>query len=424
MRLKRAVIENYRAISRLELDFHPQMNVFFGGNAEGKTSVLSAIATGFGAIQRLLPAITSVNFLERDRRGTEPIRVELEACDGAKWERTLGGPRRAGRLDDLRKRLEPLLTAEEDKKPSKDLPLAVFYDTDRVVPERPQRLVKPRDFPRFEALEGALSPRPNFRTFFEWFAGREHEEGNEQKRRRSFDFHLPALRAVRRAVEALVPGVCDPTVMFHPVRFTVSAAFDGDGTAELEIDQLSGGNRVLLAVVADLARRMAQANPHLDDPLLSEAVVLIDEVDLHLHPSWQQRILPDLMQTFPNAQFLVSTHSPQVLTTVEAGCVTHLAREDGRIGAFGVPITTYGAKASDALETLMGVEERPAGNEFVRMLKEYWALVVAGRGETAEGRELRGRLEAISPHDSDLDAATSEMHRQRVLTRLGREVSP
>lgn len=420
MRLKRAVIENYRAISRLELHLHPQMNVFFGGNAEGKTSVLSAIATGFGAVQRLLPAITSVNFLERDRRGEQPIRVELEACDGTKWERTLGGPRRAGRLDDLRKRLEPLLTAEEDEKPSKELPLAVFYDTDRVVPERPQRITKPRDFPRFEALEGALSPRPNFRTFFEWFAGREHEEGNEQKRRRSFDFHLPAMEAIRRAVRALVPGVSDPTVMFHPVRFTVSAAFDGDGTAELEIDQLSGGNRVLLAVVADLARRMVQANPHLDDPLQSEAVVLIDEVDLHLHPSWQQRILPDLMQTFPNAQFLVSTHSPQVLTTVDGDHILQLAREDGEIVVGGIVSPTYGAEAGSVLTVVMGVDARPTDNEFARGLREYNALIADGRGEDDEAEALRRRLESISPRDSGLDRARSEINRQRVLGRVGR----
>jgi predicted ATP-binding protein involved in virulence len=73
----------------------------------------------------------------------------------------------------------------------------------------------------------------------------------------------------------------------------------------------------MLAMVMDLARRMAQANPRLEDPLQSEAIVLIDEVDLHLHASWQQTILPDLLRVFPNAQFIVTTHSPQVLTTVE-----------------------------------------------------------------------------------------------------------
>ena len=67
----------------------------------------------------------------------------------------------------------------------------------------------------------------------------------------------------------------------------------------LEINQLSDGQRAVLALAADLARRMAQGNPHLNDPLASEAIVLIDEVELHLHPSWQQRILNDLRRTFP-----------------------------------------------------------------------------------------------------------------------------
>ena len=101
----------------------------------------------------------------------------------------------------------------------------------------------------------------------------------------------------------------------------------------LELDQLSGGQRAVLALAADLAWRMAQGNPHLDGPLRSEAIVLIDEVELHLHPSWQQRILNDLRRTFPNAQFIVSTHSPQVLTTVEPKHIIELAREDGRIVA-------------------------------------------------------------------------------------------
>ena len=422
MRLKRAVIENYRAISRLELHLHPQMNVFFGGNAEGKTSVLNAIAVGLGAIPKFLPEVSSVDFLKTDRRGTRPVRVELETSDGTQWERTLGGPRKRGRLDSLRTRVEGIVAGNGTEAQPEDLPIIAFYDTDRVL--REQVLTDNRfvaDFPRFEALEGAFSAGSAFPTFVKWFRAKEHEELGIRNQKRDFDYALPDLNAAREAICSMVPEIRSLRIAFRPLSFEVAWRSDGeDGEEHLRPSQLSGGYRVMLAMAADLARRMAQGNPHLDDPLQSEAVVLIDEVDLHLHPSWQQRVLPDLMRTFPNAQFLVSTHSPQVLTTVEAGCVVHLAREDGQIGAFGVPITTYGAKASDALETVMGVEERPAGNEFVRMLKEYWALVVAGRGETAEGRELRGRLEEIAPQDSDLDSADSEMHRQRVLARLGR----
>ena len=419
MRLKRAVIENYRAISRLELHLHPQMNVFFGGNGEGKTSVLNAIAVGLAAIPQFLPDVSSVDFQKTDCRGAGPVRVELETRDGTQWERSRRGRRQVDRLDGLRSRLKPLLADELDEKPPGDLPIAVFYGTERAVPEPLPRIGEPCDFPRFAALEGAFVPRPDFRDSLAWFRGKKHEEESERNRRHNPDYRLPQLEAVCRAIESMNPDISDPSAVFDLVRIRVPVPTDGGTLMQVELLP-GGGHGIVRTLAGDLARRLAQGNPHLDDPLLSEAVVLIDEVDLHLHPSWQQRILPDLMRTFPNAQFLVSTHSPQVLTTVEAGCVTHLAREDGKIGTFPVPITTYGAKASDALETVMGVEERPAGNEFVRMLKEYWALVVAGRGETVEGRELRGRLEEIAPQDSDLDSADSEMHRQRVLARLGR----
>ena len=419
MRLRRALIENYRAITRLELDLHPQLNVFFGGNGKGKTSVLNAVAVGLGGIQRLLPGISPVRFLDRDRRGTEPVRVELEAADGTKWERTLRGSRRTDRLASLKKRLDPIIAAEEAEEPPLDLPIAALYDTDRVVPERPQRPGKPKDFYRFPALQGALSPRPDFSGFFEWFFGKEHQEGNEQKLRRSFDYQLPELAAVRRAIASLVAGHADPMVLYHPIRFTVAVGLDGDGTGRLEIDQLSGGYRTMLVVAADLARRMAQGNPHLDDPLQSEAVVLIDEVELHLHPSWQQTVLPDLRQTFPNAQFLVSTHSPQVLTTVEADCIFELEREDDEIVAGGISVDTFGAEAGDLLEGVMRVRSRP-DNDFVRKLDAYLELVDDGDGETEQAKELRRSLEAVSPGDPDLDRADSEMSRQRVLRRLGR----
>ena len=420
MRLKRALIENYRAITCLELDLHPQMNVFFGGNAKGKTSVLNAVAVGLGGIQKLLPGISPVRFLDRDRRGTEAVRVELEAADGTRWERTMRGPRRIDRLAALKERLDPVVAAEEADEPPIDLPIAALYDTDRVVPERPQRQGKPKDFFRFPALQGALSPRPDFAGFFEWFFGKEHQEANERKLRRSFEYQLPELAAVRRAIESLVTGHADPMVLFHPIRFTVSVASDGAGIGRLEIDQLSGGQRTMLVVAADLARRMAQGNPHLDDPLHAEAVVLIDEVELHLHPSWQQTVLPDLMSTFPNAQFLVSTHSPQVLTTVEAERIIHLEREDGEIGAFGVPVSTYGARASDALCDVMGVDERPAGNGFVKDLRRYLDLVADGEGETAAARALRRELAEIAPDDPDLRRAALEIRHQRALRNLRR----
>ena len=187
----------------------------------------------------------------------------------------------------------------------------------------------------------------------------------------------------------------------------------------MALDQLSGGYRIMLALAADLARRMAQGNPHLDDPLQAEAIVLIDEVDLHLHPSWQQRVLTDLARTFPNTQFIISTHSPQVLTTVEPRHVVHLAREDGRIVAGSASGWTYGAEAGDVLSAVMGVDERP-DNDFTRKLARYRRLIGDGRGESEEALALRRELNALSPDDPALDRADVEIRRRKLFRGKGR----
>lgn len=422
MRLKRVVIENYRAISRLELHLHPQVNVLIGGNGDGKTSVLNAIAVGLGAIPKFLPEVSSVDFLKTDRRRGRPVRVELESRDGARWERTLGGPKKRGRLDALRARVGEVVAADGAEARTENLPIIAFYDTDRAL--RDPALTGSRfvaEFPRFEALEGALSAGAAFPAFVKWFRTKEHEELGIRNEKRDFDYALPDLNAAREAVLSMVPEIRALRIAFRPLRFEVTWRLDDGEEQRLRPSQLGGGYRMMLALAGDLARRMAQGNPHLDDPLQSEAVVLIDEVDLHLRPSWQQRVLPDLMRTFPNTQFLVSTHSPQVLTTVESGCIVHLAREDGEIGAFGVPISTYGARASDALETVMGVDERPAGNSFVKDLRRYLNMVTDGDGESFGARRLREKLVESAPQDPDLAQASLEIQRQRVMRNFERK---
>ena len=221
----------------------------------------------------------------------------------------------------------------------------------------------------------------------------------------------------------MVPGASNPEIKHGPLRFMVSVQWDdGETEEELSIAQLSGGYRIMLALAADLARRMAQGNPHLDDPLQSEAVVLIDEIELHLHPSWQQRILTDLTRTFPNTQFIVSTHSPQVLTTVKPEHVVELWREQGGIVAGSAAAPTYGAEAGDVLETVMGVDQRPGrnDNEFVEKLARYTDLVADGKGESQPAVSLREKLDELSPRDPALDRADIEIRRRKLFQSMGK----
>src|SRR5271157_3467329 len=117
----------------------------------------------------------------------------------------------------------------------------------------------------------------------------------------------------------MIPEIRNPSIDGTTGRFAVNI-MDPNGIAiRLHLDQLSDGYQVMLGVVMDFALRLALANPPEkpgDDVLASEAILSIDEVDLHLHPSWQQRVIPDLRRTFPNTQLILTTHSPQVATTV------------------------------------------------------------------------------------------------------------
>ena len=424
MKLKSVEIENYRAIEKLSLTLDPSLTVLHGDNGYGKTSVLSAIAVGLGSEEILGPFLdTFIDFCEGDwREDAGKPRVLLTTTDGKTGNRqgTFEQKEREHRRSIDRYDLEKALV-EDSRVKKKDMPIGVLYGTDRTVSDMPESVVSPRKLPRqilrLDSLKGALSARTDFEDLFAWFYFTEDEELREQKERRDFDYQLKDLSAVRQAISSMLPEVSNPRTESNPPRFVVSWESEQGRIERLSLDQLSGGYRIVLALAADLARRMVQGNPHLDDPLKSEAVVLIDEIELHLHPKWQQRILADLQRTFPNAQFIVSTHSPQVLTTVEPQRIVELAREGDCIVAGAPAGATYGAEAGDVLSVVMGVKERPE-NEFTKALEQYRHLVSEGEGESEEALALRRKLEKLSPRDYALTRAALEIKQRKLFKQM------
>ena len=419
MKIARVSIRNYRAVRNLDLRLDPSLTVFHGDNAHGKTSILSAIAVGLGSIPTLLPDVSGISFLKTDRRRWQSVvEVKLTTTGGIEWRRAIGSRRKVPVLKQLSKTIEDIVKADREGAPPLDIPIIAFYDTDRAVLDQPRRRRGFKtEFPRYAALEGALSARTDFRDFFKWFYAKENEELRRQKEQRNLDFRLANLDAVRRAIQSMVPGVSEPRIELNPLRFVVSVESVSGIPETLSFDQLSGGYRIVLALAADLARRMAQGNPHLEDPLASEAIVLIDEIELHLHPSWQQRVLPDLVRTFPNTQFMVSTHSPQVLSSVLPEHIVALSREGGDVVASQVGAATYGAEAGNVLSSVMGVNQRPQ-NAFKKVHDRYVRLISDGQGESQEALALRQKLNELSPRDLGLDRADVEIRRQRVLKRV------
>ena len=153
MKLEQVTIENYRAIDKLDVPLDSALTVLHGPNGHGKTSVLSAIATGLGSIPRLLPDISSVGFRKNDRRGQRPLRVTLRTSDGVEWDRRrlaqrgTTGTRALSNVRMLKAAMEEIVTADLEGAEPLDLPIVAFYDTDR-------------------AVSDALSPVRNSKTAF------------------------------------------------------------------------------------------------------------------------------------------------------------------------------------------------------------------------------------------------------------------
>ena len=251
MKLKSVEIYNFRAIQKLRLRLDPQLTVLHGDNAHGKTSVLGAIALGLGAVPTLLPDVSGIGFSKKDRREGKGARVSLTTTDEVSWERTSGLTRKTGwfsRSDDAedapRHPLRDLKQWLESHAlrawgTPVDLPILVFYDTERAVPNLTKQRGLPKSTPsRYAALAGALSARTSFRELFEWFYAKENEELREQRERRDHDYRLKELSVVRTAISSMIEGVTEPHVELRPLRFVVSERLNGEAPSKRTLDQL------------------------------------------------------------------------------------------------------------------------------------------------------------------------------------------
>ena len=420
MRIRKVTIRNFRAIESLELALHPELTVLFGPNRSGKTSVLRAIPRAVEACMARFrddppfPADTDdfragdgTPFIRLDFDGRGPISIR-----GDRQKKVWKPPE-----DQVLLPVEPSADAGTGQL---RMNLAVFYGTERAIGPMPQLDSEAlrAELRRMDAFDDAFSMNADFRRLLEWFQSREYQEFTEQRDRRDHDFRLHDLSAVRDAICAMLEGVSNPRFRFDPWRFVVDEAASNDGKREISLDQLSGGYRMVLGLAGDLAWRLAQAYPEHPRPLELPMVALIDEVELHLHPAWQQRILEDLRRTFPNIQFVVSTHSPQVLSTVRPEQIVALQRDGDRIVPGPPDGPTYGAASGDVLSRVMGVDQRPE-NEFREKLDAYQRLVDRGQGDGPKARDLRKQLDALSRDDRGLRRADIELRRRRAFGETG-----
>lgn len=325
MQLHEISAENFRAKEAVRLKLGSRLTLLIGENGTGKTTVLDAIAIALSVVFKYLPDrknIKGISFREGDilkKNGQElPYAFIKAICtnNGPKWDLMRKRdsnqsteeqvPREREGFRGLQQYIEEKIVEPWNKTEDFDLPIIAYYGVNRALISVPKRRSNfGKNYSRFAALADSLNAISRFRSALIWMYHKEDEERRKQKEERNFDAKLPELEAIHQCIYKLLPGTNNFRTAINPLRYLIEY-----GSQDLKIDQFSDGYKIMLGLAIDLSTRMAAANPHMDNPLETEGIVLIDEIDLHLHPTWQQRVISDLLRTFPNTQFVLTSHSP------------------------------------------------------------------------------------------------------------------
>lgn len=410
MKLNNIKIRNFRGCQDVQLDFDKNMTVIVGANGSGKSTILDAISITLSWIVARIRNVKSQGMYIADQEiynGSKSgyidahfdeintLFIPSKAQKGYSKEYTtnLGDLNRY--CDSIRKKIE--LTRKKTS-----LPILVKYGVRRAVVDVPLRIRKPHIFDLFEAYENSLRGDANFRNFFEWY--RNQEDIENENLRNSYDlFHIgnpnafhpdKTLETVRSAIRKFMPAFDDIRITRNPLQMRIKK-----NGVSLNVSQLSDGEKIYMALVGDLCRRLTLANPTLDDPLEGKGIVLIDELDLHLHPQWQTEIATKLCKTFPNVQFIVTTHSPLIITNVQSCQLRILTSVDGNVqvlrsaGSYALPVSII-------LKDVMGItNELPYQIEKVLLPELYKSI---HDGDIDKAKQMCSELEELSPDFPDL----------------------
>lgn len=424
MKIQRLEIENFKCFEKLHLDFNEQFNVIIGDNATGKTSILDAASFAVGTFFIGARKATNDSRIQlRPLKAEEKRKVLTETsidhklpfslrvkhtlagekfCWSRGTDKVAGGSTTYIDASDLINKANQLCAGMSDKNDKTDLPLIAYYGTERLFNERGQRKPAMRLTARTEGYSGALDPRALEERFISWFA---LEEDNILKFRKSSALY----DAFAKTITTLVPDW--NSIRFSWAHETIVGLMDnGQWTS---FDMLSSGYKNIVRLAGDIAWRAIKLNPHLGENAVvsTEGIVLIDELDMHLHPSWQKDIVALMKKAFPNIQFITTTHSPFIIQSM---------REDELIKLSDyLPQPVSGNVQLKGLEDIVEDEmeiENPRRSrqyeEYLALATEYFTLLKENPG-AIQMQAVKEKLDAIEIHFKDDPALAALLRIER-----------
>ncbi|MGY8896464.1 MAG: AAA family ATPase [Paraglaciecola sp.] len=388
MFIERLRLKSFKGINEIDLEFDPNVNLIVGVNGVGKSTVLDALRI-------LLTSLTSriEGLHQKTRRfNNDYIKNEKDVLEAVIWLRlpnkniadwSITRYRKGSTseieqssdhesLNDYANPLNERLKAEERSKSYRtNVPIVVYYNVHRaykaVDDKKSLSITKVKTTP-LSAYENALEATgTDFESLEKWFGYRYkwHKKSPDYENE-SVDRQL---MAVQSAIKSFLPQCTD---MWFDEEESNSLHIKKNGQ-DFKLSQMSDGEISLIALVADIARRLAIANPGdvLESPLDGQGMILVDEIELHLHPGWQRKLVKQFKDTFPKCQFFFTTHSPQVIGHAEPKHIWLFKRMGDDVVAYR-PEKSLGMDSNSILEQLLDVDERePNTKQELEKLAEY-----------------------------------------------------
>ncbi|MEN8221243.1 MAG: AAA family ATPase [Pseudomonadota bacterium] len=427
MRIDHLEVTNFKGFEHKKIEFSPQFNLLSGDNGTGKTAVLDALAVGMGTLLLGFENIYSRTIRPSEMRHVgyklgqdmkfEPQSPTIVHCRGEvsdsgliSWERgllSLGSRttrHKAKRIIDKAKQMQDRV---RDGDKSLLLPVLSYYGTGRLWLQKREKVETVKPSSRLSEYEGCLDPASEEKRLMRWF--KTMEIAALQRK-----VSIGVLEGLRIAVKNCLEG-CEFVYFDIPYdQLIVTKAQKQIIPAHM----LSDGQRTILAMVADIAYKAASLNPQLEEKVALETpgIVLIDEIDLHLHPNWQRKIVNSLKTTFPKIQFIATTHSPFIIQSLRDGELIDLNESQP---------TEYEDKSiEDIAEYQMGVEIPQRSQRYLEMMdvaKEYYrVLEQAKTSSSEENQRLKSRLDELAAPFSDNIAYHAFLEMQREAVGLGK----
>lgn len=448
-------VKNLRRLNELSLTFDDRLTVLIGENATGKTTICESLTKALtwvlSAINR--EELNGIDISDDDittGKSNAGIAVEMELDPHNKINFSLEKSLQDGavakksnflELEDYARVIRDCITVNGCEV---TLPLFIFYSVNRPNFIRGARKIH---LNRASAYDHALEDKVRISDMIEWFVTLENlsrqDSDSELRDLRQFKALLEetlqdflskervadvmkralledALSGIRakikdtdEQIEALLSRPVNAAEKLKEIVNEVVQDLIPNATAifvdrstgkdrvvlsiydELhDIQYLSHGQRSVLFMVADLISRLAILNPHLDDPRISPGVIIIDEIELHLHPTWQQTVIDSLLKIFPNMQFVITTHSPQVISTVHKDQIRFLKNdfETNKVKVHSPSFQTRGLSADNILLRILNISDTPNVMEY-QQYQQLEKMIENGLDDTPEGIALYELLE-------------------------------